>query len=126
MGRSDGANLRSTVCFAGERLAVHEEICAKTGRKRRRVYDATKHRVQGTELEQYVVRKGGRGGAASTKVSFRFRGSRGWLFPGRFAEKVVPVFVTFLAKIKPENGKDFWFVKFKLRYKTQQESILLI
>lgn len=43
--------------FAVDRLAVHEEICAKTAKKKRKTYDATKHRVQGTELEQYV-RKG--------------------------------------------------------------------
>lgn len=43
--------------FVGDRLQVHENICSKTGKKKRKTYDATKHRVQGTELEQYV-RKG--------------------------------------------------------------------
>lgn len=54
--------------FAADRLQVHENICAKTGKKKRKTYDATKHRVQGTELEQYV-RKGK--GTASNKVRTR-------------------------------------------------------
>ncbi|RZC37891.1 uncharacterized protein BDFB_011166, partial [Asbolus verrucosus] len=45
--------------FAADRLEVHESICGKTAKKKRKIYDATKHRVEGTELEQYV-RKGGR------------------------------------------------------------------
>lgn len=40
--------------FAEDRLATHQEICAKTAKKKRKVYDATKHRVQGTELESYT------------------------------------------------------------------------
>ncbi|KAK5647520.1 hypothetical protein RI129_002412 [Pyrocoelia pectoralis] len=40
--------------FAEDRLATHEDICAKTGKKKRKVYDATKHRVVGTELEAYT------------------------------------------------------------------------
>ncbi|XP_044264716.1 zinc finger C2HC domain-containing protein 1C isoform X2 [Tribolium madens] len=43
--------------FAADRLEVHESICGKTAKKKRKIYDATKHRVEGTELEQYV-RKG--------------------------------------------------------------------
>lgn len=54
--------------FAGDRLQVHEDICSKTGKKKRKTYDATKHRVQGTELEQYV-RKGK--GTVSSKVRIR-------------------------------------------------------
>ncbi|XP_076267154.1 uncharacterized protein LOC143200579 isoform X1 [Rhynchophorus ferrugineus] len=44
--------------FATDRLGVHEDICGKSGKKKRKVYDATKHRVQGTELESYVIRGG--------------------------------------------------------------------
>ncbi|KAL1512749.1 hypothetical protein ABEB36_002288 [Hypothenemus hampei] len=51
--------------FATDRLGVHEEICQKTARKRRKAYDATKHRVQGTELESYV--KGGKKVTSSKK-----------------------------------------------------------
>lgn len=51
--------------FAADRLQVHENICSKMGKKKRKTYDATKHRVQGTELEQYV--KKGKG-APSSKV----------------------------------------------------------
>lgn len=52
--------------FAADRLQVHENICSRTGKKKRKTYDATKHRVQGTELEQYV--KKGKGTTASAKV----------------------------------------------------------
>ncbi|CAH1167248.1 unnamed protein product [Phyllotreta striolata] len=41
--------------FAQERIQKHEEICSKTGKKRRKPYDATKHRVFGTDLESYVI-----------------------------------------------------------------------
>ncbi|XP_066139148.1 uncharacterized protein [Euwallacea fornicatus] len=52
--------------FATDRLKVHEDICGKTGKKKRKAFDATKHRVQGTELESYVM-KGGKKGASSKK-----------------------------------------------------------
>nr|CAH7725439.1 unnamed protein product [Callosobruchus chinensis] len=45
--------------FATDRVQRHEEVCAKTGKKKRKAYDATKHRVQGTELESYVMKGGG-------------------------------------------------------------------
>lgn len=44
--------------FAADRLGVHEEICGRTAKKKRKAYDATKHRVAGTELEPYVRRGG--------------------------------------------------------------------
>lgn len=50
--------------FAEDRLAIHQDICAKTGKKKRRTYDATKHRVQGTEMEQFVKK-----GTRQTKVN---------------------------------------------------------
>ncbi|CAH1124041.1 unnamed protein product [Ceutorhynchus assimilis] len=40
--------------FATDRLGVHEDICGKTGKKKRKPYDTTTHRVLGTELEAYV------------------------------------------------------------------------
>lgn len=55
--------------FAADRLQVHETICSKTGKKKRKAYDATKHRVQGTELEQYVRK--GKATTASARVSVR-------------------------------------------------------
>ncbi|XP_049817086.1 zinc finger C2HC domain-containing protein 1C isoform X2 [Aethina tumida] len=39
--------------FAEDRLAIHESICLKSSQSKRKKYDATKHRLQGTELEQY-------------------------------------------------------------------------
>lgn len=50
--------------FAVDRLQKHEDICAKTGKKKRKAYDATKHRVMGTELETYVI-KGVKGKTSS-------------------------------------------------------------
>lgn len=55
--------------FLPDRIQVHEDICSKTGKKKRKTYDATKHRLQGTELEPYV-KKLSRG--QSVKVSFYF------------------------------------------------------
>ncbi|XP_018320862.1 zinc finger C2HC domain-containing protein 1C isoform X2 [Agrilus planipennis] len=43
--------------FVVDRLQLHEEICARAGKKQRKTYDSTKHRVQGTELEQFVRKK---------------------------------------------------------------------
>nr|CAI5821617.1 unnamed protein product [Callosobruchus analis] len=56
--------------FASDRVQRHEEVCAKTGKKKRKAYDATKHRVQGTELEAYVLKGGGgkKSAAASAKI----------------------------------------------------------
>lgn len=54
--------------FATDRLEKHEEICGRTLKKKRKVYDAVKHRVQGTEAECYT-KKGTK--ATSTKVTFR-------------------------------------------------------
>lgn len=39
--------------FAAERLAKHEAVCNKTGRKQRKVFDSTKMRTQGTEAAQF-------------------------------------------------------------------------
>ncbi|XP_017784087.1 PREDICTED: uncharacterized protein LOC108567882 isoform X2 [Nicrophorus vespilloides] len=42
--------------FASDRIQTHEDICARTGKKKRKAYDATKHRLTGTELEPYARR----------------------------------------------------------------------
>ncbi|XP_045465351.1 uncharacterized protein LOC123674498 isoform X2 [Harmonia axyridis] len=49
--------------FATDRINKHEDVCGKTAKKQRKAYDAFKHRVQGTEIEQFVVggkKKGGK------------------------------------------------------------------
>ncbi|XP_050295212.1 pecanex-like protein 1 [Anthonomus grandis grandis] len=55
--------------FASDRLGVHEDICGKTGKKKRKTYDATKHRVLGTELESYVLKPGSKKAGTSSKAS---------------------------------------------------------
>ncbi|XP_043254897.1 serine/arginine repetitive matrix protein 2-like isoform X2 [Colletes gigas] len=43
--------------FAQDRVTLHEQICAKTGQKKRKQFDTVMFRVKGTELEKFV-RKG--------------------------------------------------------------------
>uniref|UniRef100_A0A1B6KCJ1 C2HC/C3H-type domain-containing protein n=1 Tax=Graphocephala atropunctata TaxID=36148 RepID=A0A1B6KCJ1_9HEMI len=43
--------------FATDRIQAHNEICAKTSRKKRKPFDPSKQRIKGTELEQYSVKK---------------------------------------------------------------------
>lgn len=52
--------------FATDRIEKHQEICARTLKKKRKTYDAVRHRVQGTEVEGYS-KKGPKG--TSVKVS---------------------------------------------------------
>nr|CAD7586399.1 unnamed protein product [Timema genevievae] len=40
--------------FATDRIQQHEEICARTGQKKRKVFDPVKARVKGTEAEAYI------------------------------------------------------------------------
>lgn len=42
--------------FLEERLAKHEEVCRKMTTKKRKIFDATTHRVKGTEAEKYLRR----------------------------------------------------------------------
>uniref|UniRef100_A0A182PNJ9 C2HC/C3H-type domain-containing protein n=1 Tax=Anopheles epiroticus TaxID=199890 RepID=A0A182PNJ9_9DIPT len=61
---------RCDICsrnFATERIDKHRQICQKTKTKKRKVFDITKHRVQGTDAESYVLKgkKGANAGAAS-------------------------------------------------------------
>lgn len=45
--------------FAPDRVAAHENICAKTGQKKRKPFDPVKQRLTGTGAEKYL-RKGGK------------------------------------------------------------------
>uniref|UniRef100_A0A6E8VIL9 C2HC/C3H-type domain-containing protein n=1 Tax=Anopheles coluzzii TaxID=1518534 RepID=A0A6E8VIL9_ANOCL len=50
---------RCDICsrnFATERIDKHRQICQKTKTKKRKVFDITKHRVQGTDAESYVLK----------------------------------------------------------------------
>ncbi|KAG8234628.1 hypothetical protein J437_LFUL014204 [Ladona fulva] len=58
--------------FAQDRLPKHEEICVKTSKKKRKVFDPTKMRVKGTEAEAYLknIKKAPKAPAAP-KVDWR-------------------------------------------------------
>ena len=47
--------------FAEDRIEKHEDICLKTSKKKRKTFDMTKKRVQGTDAESFVLPKGKRG-----------------------------------------------------------------
>lgn len=52
--------VRCKVCernFAQDRISLHEQICKKTTQKRRKQYDISAHRLQGTELEGFATTK---------------------------------------------------------------------
>uniref|UniRef100_A0A1L8DPP9 Putative mucin-2 isoform x2 n=1 Tax=Nyssomyia neivai TaxID=330878 RepID=A0A1L8DPP9_9DIPT len=51
--------------FADDRIEKHLVICAKISSKKRKVFDSTKHRVQGTEAETFVLKKAPRGTRAA-------------------------------------------------------------
>lgn len=57
--------------FAQDRLTVHQEICAKTAKKKRKAYDALRHRVQGTEMEPFV-KKGPKMPQKVMKIYFNY------------------------------------------------------
>jgi hypothetical protein len=40
--------------FASDRVAKHQEICTKTTKKKRKVFDPIKQRVKGTEAEAFL------------------------------------------------------------------------
>lgn len=40
--------------FAADRLAKHEKVCAKNKNSKRKVFDTSKHRTAGTEVEKFV------------------------------------------------------------------------
>ncbi|XP_053669464.1 LOW QUALITY PROTEIN: zinc finger C2HC domain-containing protein 1C [Anopheles marshallii] len=50
---------RCDICsrnFATDRIDKHRQICQKTKTKKRKIFDITKHRVQGTDAESFVLR----------------------------------------------------------------------
>ena len=47
--------------FAEDRIERHQDICLKTSKKKRKTFDMTKKRVQGTDAETFVLPKGKRG-----------------------------------------------------------------
>ena len=66
--------------FNEERLSKHEEVCRKMTSKKRKIFDASKHRVKGTEAEKYLRK--GKGSvisapkqAAATVVTTKSQGS---------------------------------------------------
>lgn len=42
--------------FNQDRIEKHQEICAKTVKKKRRVFDPVKHRLRGTEAESMIAK----------------------------------------------------------------------
>ncbi|CAH1637569.1 unnamed protein product [Spodoptera littoralis] len=71
-GAASGA--ACTVCgrhFAPDRIEKHQEICRKAHAKKRKPFDALKHRLAGTEAEPFInkLRKGPANPASSTKVN---------------------------------------------------------
>uniref|UniRef100_A0A6P7GER9 Zinc finger C2HC domain-containing protein 1C-like n=1 Tax=Diabrotica virgifera virgifera TaxID=50390 RepID=A0A6P7GER9_DIAVI len=64
--------------FAEDRVQKHEEVCSKTGKKKRKAYDATKHRVMGTELESYILPSKGKAKANNMKVSTKNPPKKDW------------------------------------------------
>ena len=47
--------------FAVDRIEKHQEICLNTSKSKRKTFDMTKKRVQGTDAESFVLPKGKRG-----------------------------------------------------------------
>ncbi|XP_073819059.1 uncharacterized protein isoform X2 [Musca autumnalis] len=45
--------------FNEDRLSKHEDVCRKMVTTKRKIFDASKHRVKGTEAEKYVAKKKG-------------------------------------------------------------------
>lgn len=54
--------------FNEDRLAKHEEVCEKMAMKKRKIFDASKQRVKGTEAEKYL-KKPIRGARTVAKTS---------------------------------------------------------
>lgn len=55
--------------FNEDRLEKHQEVCRKMTAKKRKIFDASKHRVQGTEAEKYVKKGLGKTANSSTTKS---------------------------------------------------------
>ncbi|KAK0163958.1 hypothetical protein PV328_002638 [Microctonus aethiopoides] len=56
-GAINGSTSACKVCgrrFSTDRINLHEQICIKTTKKKRKTFDITNQRVSGTEMETYV------------------------------------------------------------------------
>lgn len=56
--------------FAPDRVEAHQNICLKTSRKKRKIFDPVKQRLKGTEAESYV--KKGKTPATPPVIIFMF------------------------------------------------------
>jgi len=55
--------------FASDRIEKHEEICFKTSKKKRKTFDSTKKRVEGTDAATFVLNtKKGKAAASRSKA----------------------------------------------------------
>jgi hypothetical protein len=62
--------------FASDRIATHQEICTKTTKKKRKVFDPVKQRVKGTEAEAFL--KKGRPQAVTVSIIVYHMHTEGW------------------------------------------------
>lgn len=53
--------------FASDRINTHEDVCARTTKKQRKPFDSFKHRITGTEIEQYAGPKKGKSKLAAAR-----------------------------------------------------------
>lgn len=62
--------------FASDRIAKHQEICTKTTKKKRKVFDPVKQRVKGTEAETFL--KKGQPQAVTVSIVMYRKHTEGW------------------------------------------------
>jgi hypothetical protein len=62
--------------FASDRIAKHQEICTKTTKKKRKVFDPIKQRVKGTEAEAFL--KKGQPQAVTVRIVMYHKHTEGW------------------------------------------------
>ncbi|CAH0678721.1 unnamed protein product [Chilo suppressalis] len=82
-GGSGGSGTPCTVCgrrFAPDRLPKHQEICKKAHAKKRKPFDALKHRLAGTEAEPFInkLRKTGANPSSNKVASTKPVGNNNW------------------------------------------------
>ncbi|XP_026725769.1 serine/arginine repetitive matrix protein 1 isoform X1 [Trichoplusia ni] len=75
-----GAGAACAVCgrrFAADRIDKHQDICRKAHAKKRKPFDALKHRLAGTEAEPFIskLRKNPTTPGSSTKVNKNLNGN---------------------------------------------------
>ncbi|KAJ2942086.1 hypothetical protein O0L34_g11003 [Tuta absoluta] len=77
-GAGGGSGEPCSVCgrrFAPDRLERHQEICRKAANKKRKPFDALKHRLAGTEAEALIPKLRKQGAASNTKLSKPINGN---------------------------------------------------